>query len=51
VGPERTTTIDADDLRVRVERALATSEPAFGKFFLARLLDLDSPRPPDFRNT
>jgi uncharacterized protein (TIGR00369 family) len=28
------------DVRRRVEDALATSEPAFGKFFLARLLDL-----------
>jgi len=34
-------TIDADALRVRVEDALATSEPVFGKFFLARFLDLD----------
>jgi uncharacterized protein (TIGR00369 family) len=41
MGHERSTTVDADDLRVRVERALATSEPVFGKFFLARLLDLD----------
>jgi uncharacterized protein (TIGR00369 family) len=28
------------DVRRRVEDALATSEPAFGRFFLARLLDL-----------
>jgi uncharacterized protein (TIGR00369 family) len=28
------------DVRRRVEDALATSEPEFGKFFLARLLDL-----------
>lgn len=28
------------DVRRRVEDAIATSEPAFGKFFLARLLDL-----------
>jgi acyl-CoA thioesterase len=41
VGHEPTTTINADDVRVRVERALSTSEPVFGKFFLARLLDLD----------
>ena len=38
---EQTTTIDADALRARVEDALATSEPVFGKFFLARFLDLD----------
>ncbi|MGH3306868.1 MAG: PaaI family thioesterase [Nocardioides sp.] len=38
---EQTTTLDADALRARVEDALATSEPVFGKFFLARLLDLD----------
>ena len=41
MGHEPTTTINADDVRVRVERALSTSEPVFGKFFLARLLDLD----------
>jgi uncharacterized protein (TIGR00369 family) len=41
VRAEQTTTIDADALRARIEDALATSEPAFGKFFLARLLDLD----------
>lgn len=41
MGHEQTTTIDADDLRVRVERALSTSEPVFGRFFLARFLDLD----------
>ena len=28
------------DVRRRVEEAIATAEPAFGKFFLARLLDL-----------
>jgi uncharacterized protein (TIGR00369 family) len=28
------------DVRQRVEDAIATSEPVFGKFFLARLLDL-----------
>ncbi len=31
---------DADGVRRRVEDALATSEPVFGRFFLARLLDL-----------
>jgi acyl-CoA thioesterase len=41
VRAEQTTTIDADALRARVEEALATSEPGFGTFFLARLLDLD----------
>ena len=40
MGHEQTATIDAEDLRVRVERALSTSEPVFGKFFLARFLDL-----------
>jgi acyl-CoA thioesterase len=34
------TGVDADLVRARVEDALATSEPAFGRFFLARLLDL-----------
>jgi acyl-CoA thioesterase len=29
------------DVRRRVEDAIATSEPAFGRFFLARLLDLE----------
>jgi len=32
--------VDADLVRARVEDALATSEPVFGRFFLARLLDL-----------
>lgn len=32
--------VDPDLVRARVEDALATSEPAFGRFFLARLLDL-----------
>jgi acyl-CoA thioesterase len=41
VGHGQTTTIDADELRVRVERALSTAEPVFGRFFLARFLDLD----------
>jgi acyl-CoA thioesterase len=41
VGHEQTATIDAEDLRARVERALSTAEPVFGKFFLARFLDLD----------
>jgi uncharacterized protein (TIGR00369 family) len=41
VGHEPTATIDAEELRGRVERALSTSEPVFGKFFLARFLDLD----------
>jgi uncharacterized protein (TIGR00369 family) len=32
--------LDADAVRARVEHAIATSEPAFGTFFLARLLGL-----------
>jgi acyl-CoA thioesterase len=32
--------VDVDLVRARVEDALATSEPVFGRFFLARLLDL-----------
>jgi acyl-CoA thioesterase len=32
--------VDAEALRARVEEALATSRPEFGRFFLARLLDL-----------
>ena len=32
--------VDAELVRARVEDALATSEPEFGRFFLARLLDL-----------
>ncbi|MPZ62093.1 MAG: hotdog fold thioesterase [Propionibacteriales bacterium] len=32
--------MDAEALRARIEDALATSEPVFGRFFLARLLDL-----------
>jgi acyl-CoA thioesterase len=32
--------VDAKAVRSRVEEALATSEPVFGRFFLARLLDL-----------
>ena len=32
--------VDPQLVRARVEDALATSEPAFGRFFLARLLDL-----------
>jgi acyl-CoA thioesterase len=51
VALDRTTTIDADDVRVRVERALATSEPVFGKFFLARLLDLDITYDDDHQRT
>ncbi len=38
---EQTATIDADALRARIEDALATHEPVFGRFFLARLLGLD----------
>ena len=34
------TTVDRESVLDRVEQALATSEPVFGKFFLARLLDL-----------
>ena len=34
------TTVDRESVLERVEQALATSEPVFGKFFLARLLDL-----------
>jgi acyl-CoA thioesterase len=40
VGSEPTNGIDAELVRARVEDALATSEPVFGRFFLARLLDL-----------
>jgi len=32
--------LDAEAVRRRVETALAEAEPAFGKFFLLRLLDL-----------
>jgi acyl-CoA thioesterase len=32
--------LNAEAVRSRVDEALATSEPVFGKFFLARLLDL-----------
>jgi acyl-CoA thioesterase len=35
-----TSGVDGEALRARVEDALATSRPAFGQFFLARLLDL-----------
>jgi acyl-CoA thioesterase len=40
VRSEPTSGIDAELVRARVEDALATSEPVFGRFFLARLLDL-----------
>jgi acyl-CoA thioesterase len=42
VGAEHVHTagVDAEALRARVDDALATSRPAFGEFFLARLLDL-----------
>jgi acyl-CoA thioesterase len=40
VGSEPTNGIDPELVRARVEDALATSEPVFGRFFLARLLDL-----------
>jgi len=33
-------TVDRESVLARVEQAIATSEPVFGKFFLARLLDL-----------
>lgn len=33
-------TVERGSVLARVEQALATSEPVFGKFFLARLLDL-----------
>jgi acyl-CoA thioesterase len=36
----RTSGVDAEAVRARVEHALATSRPVFGEFFLARLLDL-----------
>jgi uncharacterized protein (TIGR00369 family) len=32
--------LNPEAVRSRVDQALATSEPVFGKFFLARLLDL-----------
>jgi acyl-CoA thioesterase len=32
--------VDPEAVRARVEDALATARPAFGRFFLARLLDL-----------
>jgi len=41
VGSVPSSGVDPDLVRARVEDALATSEPAFGRFFLARLLDLD----------
>ena len=40
MSPESRAGIDAQGVRARVEHAIATSEPAFGTFFLARLLDL-----------
>ena len=40
VGGVSASGVDADLVRARVEDALATSEPVFGRFFLARLLDL-----------
>lgn len=40
MGSEPTNGIDHEGVRARVEDALATSEPVFGRFFLARLLDL-----------
>jgi acyl-CoA thioesterase len=40
VSSEQVTGVDAEVLHARVEQALATSRPAFGEFFLARLLDL-----------
>ena len=51
MGHEQTSTLDADGLRVRVEHALATSEPVFGKFFLARFLDLDITYDDDHQRT
>jgi acyl-CoA thioesterase len=40
VGTGPANGVDAGLVRARVEDALATSEPVFGRFFLARLLDL-----------
>ncbi len=40
VGAESAAGVDAATVRARVEDALATSRPEFGRFFLARLLDL-----------
>ncbi len=40
MGSEPANGVDPEVVRARVEDALATSEPVFGRFFLARLLDL-----------